>query len=118
MYFVRRWNLDKFLYDRASRRKIGDSKKKCILYFDRSIVEFQLDGKKSEEANAVYNLAVKLKIFYKFARAKRLLVKAKSIATSLNEKPLLDKIEMLEKQVADKDRNIRDYVEELGLDLP
>ena len=118
MYFVRRWNLDKFLYDRASRRKIRDSKKKCVLYFERSIAEFQLGGKKSEGANAIYNLAVKMKTFYKFARAKRLLAEAKSIAVSLNEKPLLGKIEMFEKEVADKNRNIRDYVEELGLDLP
>src|SRR3989344_539580 len=118
MYFVRRWGLDKFLYDEVSRRKVKNSKEKCILYFERSIAEFGLSGKKSEEANAIYNLAVKLKLFYRFGKAKRLLVEAKSVAVSLNEKPLLDKIEMLEKEVADKNRHIRDYVEELGLDLP
>src|SRR3990167_5239551 len=53
MYFVRRWNLDRFLYDRVSRRKTGDSKTKCIDYFERSINEFRQGDKRSEEANAV-----------------------------------------------------------------
>lgn len=118
LYFVRRWNLDKFLYDRTSRKKITDSKKKCIQYFERSINEFRLGSKKSEEANAIYNLAVKMKTFYKFGRAKGLLEKAKFIALELHEKPLLQKIEMLEKEVADKNRHIRDYVTEMGLDMP
>lgn len=118
LYFVRRWNLDKFLYDRTSRKKITDSKRKCIQYFERSINEFRLGGKKSEEANAIYNLAVKMKIFYTFGRAKSMLEKAKLIALELQEKPLLQKIEMLEKEVADKNRHMRDYVTEMGLDMP
>ncbi len=118
LYFVRRWNLDRFLYDNDSRRKIVDSKVKCIQYFERSIDEFRLGDKKSEGANAIYNLAVKMKIFYTFGRAKKLLAKAKSIALELQEKPLLQKIEMLEKEVADKNRHMRDYVTEMGLDMP
>ena len=118
MYFTRRWNLDRFLYDSFSRRKIMDSKAKCIHYFDKSIYEFQLGDKKSEEANAIYNLAVKMKLFYTFGRAKSLLAKAKSVALGLQEKPLLQKIEMLEKEVADKNRHMRDYVTEMGLDMP
>lgn len=106
LYFVRRWNLDRFLYDNDSRRKIADSKVKCVKYFERSIDEFRQGDKKSEEANAIYNLAVKMKIFYTFARAKKLLAKAKSIALELQEKPLLQKIEMLEKEVADKNRHM------------
>ena len=117
-YFVRRWNLDRFLYDRTSRKKIMDSKRSCIEYFERSFNEFRLGGKKSEEANAIYNLAVKMKIFYIFGRAKNLLARAKLIAVELQEKPLLQKIEMLEKEVADKNRNMRDYVTEMGLDMP
>ncbi len=118
LYFVRRWNLNRFLYDRVSRKKISGSKTKCIDYFERSINEFRQGDKKSEEANAVYNLAVKMKLFYTFSRAKSLLAKAKSIALELQEKPLLQKIEMLEKEVADKNRHMRDYVSELGLDMP
>lgn len=118
MYFVRRWNLDKFLYDRISRRKIEDSRKKCIQYFEKSIEEFRLGGKKSEEANAIYNLAVKLKIFNRFRRATRLLAKARVVAEELQEKPLLEKIAILEKEAADKNRHLRDWVSELGLDLP
>lgn len=118
LYFIRRWNLDRFLYDRDSRKKTIDSKTKCIQYFERSISEFRLGGKRSEEANAIYNLAVKMKLFYTFGRAKSLLAKAKSIALELKEKPLLQKIESLEKEVADKNRHMRDYVTEMGLDMP
>ena len=118
LYFVRRWNLDRFLYDKDNRKKIADSKAKCIQYFKRSIDEFRLSDKKSEEANATYNLAVKMKIFYTFGRAKKLLAEAKSIAVELHEKPLIQKIKMLEKEVADKNRHMRDYVTEMGLDMP
>jgi hypothetical protein len=118
LYFVRRWNLDRFLYDRTSRKRIADSKKKCIQYFERSIDEFRLGDKKSDEANATYNLAVKMKLFYTFGRARGLLAKAKSIALELQEKPLLQKIELLEKEVADKNRHMRNYVTEMGLDMP
>ncbi len=59
-----------------------------------------------------------MKLFYTFGRVKNLLAKAKSIALELQEKPLLQKIEMLEKEVADKNRHMRDYVSELGLDMP
>jgi len=118
IYFVRRWNLDLFLYDRVSRRKIRDSKEKCILYFEKSIKEFALVGKKSEEANSIYNFAVKLKSFNHFSKAKNLLIVARLIAESLHEKVLLDKIEMLEKGILDKNRHLRNYVEELGLDSP
>lgn len=118
LYFTRRWNLDRFLYDSASRTKIMNSKTKYIRYFEKSIHEFLLGGKKSEEANATYNLAVKMKLFYTFGRAKSLLARAKSIALELQEKPLLQKIEMLEKEVADKNQHMRDYVTEMGLDIP
>ena len=118
LYFTMRWNLDRFLYDSISRRKITDSRAKCIRYFERSINEFHMDGKKSEEANAIYNLAVKMKLFYTFDRAKKLLAKAKLIAAELQEKPLLQKITILEKEVADKNRHMRDYVAEMGLDMP
>jgi hypothetical protein len=118
LYFVRRWNLDKFLYDSISRKKIEDSKRKCFQYFERSIEEFRQGGKKSEEANAIYNLAVKMKIFSHFRKAKELLTKAKILALELQEKPLLGKIEMLEKETDDKNRHPRDWVNELGLDMP
>lgn len=118
MYFVRRWNLDKFLYDRISRKKLEDSKRKCFQYFERSIEEFRLAGKKSEEANAVYNLAVKFKIFYHFSKVSKLLTKAKVMAEELKEKPLLDKISMLQKESSDRNRHLWDWVKELGLDTP
>ncbi|MFM2381526.1 MAG: hypothetical protein RLZZ76_293 [Candidatus Parcubacteria bacterium] len=118
MYFVRRWNIIFFLYDKVSRRKILESKKKCFQYFERSIEEFRLGEYQSEEAHAMYNLAVKLKLTNHFQRAHKLLAKAKTIAKELRETHLLAQIEALEEETAKKNRHIRDYVSELGLDLP
>ena len=110
--------MDNFLYTKDNQRKINESRKKCILYFERSIDEFRLGEKKSEEAYMIYTLAVKQNLFYCFGKAKKLVAQAKDIATLLNEKLLLDKIVLLEKENANKNRNIRNYVEEFGLDLP
>ena len=118
LYFVRRWNLDRYLYGRDIRQKIDESRDRCIKYFERSIEEFSLAGMKSEQAHAIYNLAVKLQLFNRFRRAKQLLVKARTIAESIDQKRLLDKITKLEVSVVDKNRNIRDYVSEMGLDMP
>jgi hypothetical protein len=118
IYFVRRWNLDKFLYDRTSRKKIESSEKQCYEYFNKAIEEFRIGGKNSEEAHAIYNLAVKFKIFYRFRKATQFLARAKIIAEELQEKYLLNKIAVLEKETADKNRHLRDWVTELGLDMP
>lgn len=118
LYFVRRWNLDRYLYGRDVRRKIDESRDKCIQYFERAIIEFELAGMKSEQAHTLYNLAVKLRTFNRFRRARKLLEEAKVMATSANDKRLLDKISAFEKELADKNRNIRDYVSEFGLDMP
>ncbi|MDP2705560.1 MAG: hypothetical protein U1D31_02910 [Patescibacteria group bacterium] len=118
LYLVRRWNLDRYLYGRDVRLKIDESRDKCIQYFERAIIEFELAGMKSEQAHTLYNLAVKLRTFNRFRRARKLLGEAKTMATSVNEKRLLDKISTFEKELADKNRNIRDYVNEFGLDMP
>ncbi len=118
MYFVRRWNLIFFLYDKISRQKILESKKKCFHYFERSIEEFRLGEHESEEVHALYNLAVKLKLTNHFQRANKLLMEAKILARKLQEVYLLKQIETLEEETAKKNRHIRDYVSELGLDMP
>lgn len=118
LYFVRRWNLDRYLYGKEIRHKIDESRDKCIQYFERAIGEFELAGMKSEQAHTLYNLAVKLRTFNRFRRARKLLAEAKIMATSVNDKRLLDKITAFEKELADKNRNIRDYVGEFGLDMP
>lgn len=114
---VRRWNIDRYLYDRVARRKIDKSRNECIRYFDRSIKEFGLAGKKSEQAHAIYNLAAKTLLFNNFRQTKRLLAEARSMAESIGEKRLLDKIQYLEKRVAGENE-MRDYVNEMGLDMP
>lgn len=115
--FVRRWNLDRYLYDGAVRRRIDKSRDECIRYFERSIEEFRLAGKKSEEAHTIYNLAAKMLLFNAFRRTKKLLAEARALAESIGEKRLLDKIEYLEKRVLGENE-MRDYVREEGLDMP
>ena len=115
--FVRRWNLDRCLYDRKARRKIDESRDECIRYFERSIKEFELAGKKSEQAHTIYNLAAKMLLFNNFRRTKRLLAEARTIVESISEKRLLEKIEYLEKRVVGENE-MRDYVNEMGLDMP
>lgn len=118
MYFVRRWNLDRYLYDRKVRARIDESRDKCIQYFERSIKEFEQAGMKSEQAHTIYNLAAKLKLFNRFRRSQKLLNEAKNMAESINEKRLLEKISYLKKDVEDKNKHLRDYVSEFGLDMP
>ncbi len=118
IYFVKRWNLDKFLYDKEIRQKIRDSGKKCIVYCRKSIAEFEIGNKGPETAYASYNLANNLRSMNHFFQAKKYLIKAKKLAEAHNQKPLLAQIELFEKRLADKNRNIRNYVEEFGLDLP
>jgi hypothetical protein len=118
LYFVRRWNLEKYLYPREGRRKTDSSKKLCIFYFRKSVKEFGLAGKKSELAYAIYNFSVKYTLFNEFRKAKKLLRESKVIAEANQDKRLLDKISDLETKIADKNRTIKDYVGEMGLDLP
>lgn len=117
-YFVRRWNLDMYLYTREERQKIKASRDKCIQYFERAIVEFKLANKTSEQAHTIYNLATKMPSFQYFRRANKLLKEARAITDPTTDKPLLDKINKFEKDIADKNRNLRDYVREMGLDMP
>ena len=79
IYFVRRWNLDRYLYGRSVRRKIDESRSKCIHYLERAIKEFELANKKSEEAHTTYNLAGRLILFNRFRRAKKLIAELEKI---------------------------------------
>lgn len=115
--FVRRWNLDRYLYDQAARCKIDKSRDECIRYFERSIKEFELADKKSEQAHTIYNLAAKMLLFNGFRRTKHLLAEARAMAELIGEKRLLEKIQYLEKRVAGENE-MRDYVNEIGLDMP
>ena len=116
-HLVRRWNLDRYLYGRDVRQRIDKSRDECIRYFEQSIKEFELAGKKSEQAHMIYNLAAKILLFNSFRRAKNLLAEARAIAESIDDKRLLDKIEYLEKR-AIGENEMRDYVSEMGLDMP
>lgn len=118
IYLIRRWNLDKLLYNKEDRRQIYDSRIKCIRYFEKAIIEFKAGNLGSELAYVTYNLAVKLKLMNFFSMARKLLARARKLASIHGEKVLLGQIEKLETEIKNKNRKIHDYVEEYGLDMP
>lgn len=117
IYFVRRWNLDWFIvFNRESRRQVRGSEKRCFHLFEKAIEEFQIGGHTLELAYAFYNFAVNLKALNNsFHKAGRFLRQAKELAKITKEERLMVKIADLEKALEDKNRHIRNYVEELGL---
>lgn len=119
VYFVRRWSLGKwFLYSRQGRRRINNFWTKCVGFLESAIAEFRAGGHNGEMAHAHYNLAIKYGLTFKFRKAKIFLDQADKLARENNEKALIAKIELYRQQLADKNKNIRDYVGEYGLDLP
>ena len=119
IYTVRSWNLDKwFLYKSKNRKKITDDKIKCFNFFRLAISEFESGKDYTIMAHAYYNLAVKYKFIFKFRKAEQALKQARDLAKKNNEELLFFKIDSLRKQLKDKNKNIRNYVEEFGLDLP
>jgi len=118
-YLVRRWHLNILIgFDRNARRKIRESYKTSINYFEKSIKAFKAGNLESDLARAFYNLAVKYTLTYFFSKAGRYLNKARQLAEMRDEKVLLIQISEIEKRIKDKNKHPRDYVGELGLDLP
>lgn len=117
IYFVRRWNLDKFIVlNRENRMRVQDSVERCYMYFEKTITEFQVGRHSSELAHAYYNYAVNLKSLSNgFRKARWCLKQARLHANPNGNVRLLRQITDLEGAVADKNRHIRNYVEELGL---
>lgn len=119
IYMVRRWNLDNLLLYRSSdRRKIVGHKKNCVRFLKLSISEFEAGKNESDMAYACYNLAVKLNMMFHFRSAKRYLDQAERLARKTDEGRLLTKILSFRKDLKNKNKNVRNYVEEFGLDLP
>ncbi len=119
IYLIRRWNLDKYiLYNKKGRKEIKEVKDKCIYFFKKAIAEFEAGNMGGDMAHACYNLAVKFKLMYNFNEAKKFLDKARSLAETNNEKIVLNQIDLFQKELFDKNRHPRNYIEELGLDLP
>ena len=119
IYFIRRWNLDNLLlYRNSDRRKIVRHKKNCILFFRRAISDFEAGGNEADMAHACYNLAVKLKMMFHFRDAKKYLEQAERLARNNDEGRLLSQILSFRSELKDKNKNVRNYVEEFGLDLP
>jgi hypothetical protein len=119
LYFVGRWHLKILIgFDRNARQKIREAYKTGINYFEESIKEFKAGNLESDLARAFYNLAVQYTLTYYFSKAGRCLKKARQLAEMRDEKVLLIQINELEKRIKDKNKHPRDYVEELGLDLP
>ena len=118
-YWVRRWHLDNMIgYSGKARREIIALKDKCVALYRKAIKEFEAGPYKGDQAFALYRLAVKFEITYRFSLARRYLRKAKRLAEAENESSLLSAIKEVETALKDKNRHPRNYVEELGLDLP
>lgn len=118
MYFVRRWNLGKwFFYKNEDRKKIKDDWNKCIYFFKSAISDFKSGNHDGEMAHAYYNFAIKYKTIFRFRKSKKLLEQAQKLAEKCNEKRLLSQIALFRKELTDRNKHIRNYVEEYGLDL-
>lgn len=118
-YFIRRWGLDKLIgYSRIERCKLRESLDKGESYLKCAIGEFRAGGFNSDLAHALYNLAGKFAITFRFRMGKKYLKQAKRLAESIGEKTLFVPLADLEKTIKDRYRHTRNYVEEFGLDLP
>jgi cell division protein FtsB len=119
IHFIKRWKLGKwFLYRSKDRKTIMIDQGESIRFYKLAISEFKTGKYITELAQAYYNLAAKFKITYCFKRSTKYLRLAEGLAKKINDQRLLSQILLLRKGIADKNRNIRNYVEELGLDLP
>jgi hypothetical protein len=118
-HFIRRWGLDKLIgYSRIERRKLRESLDKGEYYMKIAIEEFHVGGFKADLSHALYSLAGKFALTFRFRNAKKYLKQARRLAESIEEKNLFIPIAELEKMIKDRYRHTRNYVEEQGLDLP
>ncbi len=119
LYYVRRLHLDRFIVlDRRTRKAIREAKRETFRLFAKALAEFQAGGLQGDLAYVYYNLALKRKLTFNFARARRYIKIAKRMAEANNDRHLLNRAVDLEKDIQDKYRHPRDYVKEWGLDLP
>ena len=119
IYYVKRWHLNLMIgFDKQARKKILEAFKKSINYYEKAIKEFKEDNLETDLAYALHGLAVKYTLTYRFSRAKKYLNQARQIAERKNEKALIFQANELEKRIKDKYKHPKNYVEELGLDLP
>lgn len=116
--FVRRWNLFLYLYTFDERKKILEARELSFKYAQLAVDEFTKDSDKSGKAHALYNYAIKLCTCNKFRKALKALKEAEDSLDANQDAFLLKQITEYREQVRDKNRNIRDYVEELGLARP
>lgn len=118
-YLIKRWNLGKwFLYNSKGRKKLKENWHECLNFMDLAISEFKAGRFNEELAHAYYNLAVKYQFIFQFRKAKKALKLALKLAEEYNCKRLLAQITLLGKRLKEKNKNIKNYVEEFGLDLP
>jgi hypothetical protein len=119
LYYVRRWNLDKLIgYDRAARRKLRQSFRGATVLYEKALEEFSAGQYESDAAHVAYALALKHALTFRFANATKFLNQAKSIGNKDRDKNLFNHIERLEKLIKDKHGHPRNWLEELGWDLP
>jgi len=119
LYFVRRWHLSQFIsFTRGIRSKLREAQSQSIGYLLKAIEEFAAGNYKSDIAHVMYTLAAKFTFTYRFRKARKYLNGAQQLAEAEHVGALLIGIPKLQKRIDDKCRHQRNYVEELGLDLP
>ncbi|MEX0652416.1 MAG: hypothetical protein WD153_03085 [Candidatus Paceibacterota bacterium] len=116
--FIRRWNLFLYLYQSDNRKKILKMREASFKYAQLTVDEFANDSDQSGKAHALYNYAIKLNTCSKFSKALKMLEEAENTLNKSQDEFLLSQIRRYREQVKDKNRNLRDYVEELGLARP
>lgn len=116
--FVRRWNLFLYLYRKDERKKILEARELSFKYSQLAVDECTKDSDKSSKAHALYNYAIKLCTCNKFGRAMKALEEAEKTLDKQQDAFLLKQIIEYREQVKNKNRHIRDYVDELGLARP
>jgi hypothetical protein len=119
LYWSRRCHLDRLLgYDRKARKAIWASENDAIAFYKRAIREFEAGSRRGDAAFALHGLAVKYFLTYRFFRAGKYLRRAKQLAQAEGENALLIAVNDLEKELKNKYRHPRNYVEEFRMDLP
>lgn len=119
MYWVRRLRLQGFiLFKNKDRRLIESHLRQSSEYFLRAFQEFRSAQDDSSLAYAFFNYAAQLTIVSRFREARKYLKLSRDIAVRQNDSVLIGHLNELEARIKDRNRNIRDYVEEQGLDLP
>jgi hypothetical protein len=118
MYWVRRLHLDRLIgYTKEQRTTLNAAAHGAISNYETAVEEFQEGHNMTDLAHAQYQLAGKYQLTFRFSKAARHLKRARRLAEE-HARSLLPAIDELGKKIRDKYRHPRNWIQELGMDLP